>query len=1565
MFRYIHKFISIFVLAAFFMTSVKSPAYAQSVQQAMMPRLPVPGVMVHLSPEFTPAHLLGITIHSDNALQFDFLIHRGDQDLDGDQKKVEYKKLVKYFLASLTIPDEDQWVNLSPYEKDRIIKDDFGKTEMGRDLLAQDYLLKQITSSLIYPEDGLGKKFWDKVYERAWQEYHTTDIPVNTFNKVWIVPDQAIVYESGNSAYILQSHLKVMLEEDYLSLSKHQSTNSGVIARSPQGDEAISKRTTNDTHSIGSQVIREIILPELEKEVNEGRNFANLRQMFSGMVLATWYKMALKESLLGKVYADKVKVQGVTGITSTDPGVIASVAKQSQQRIYQRYLKAFKKGVFNYIKEDVDKYTNESIPRKYFSGGFQPFINGAIRWDGKALLAGQNGEEVVDPKTIALLPRGTLTATSSADIGTNDVDAMTTNMATTFDVVTRNTGPNAYVPKIEHLGRNVGDKAMNAAGEEDFTNWGPAFEEAIDPNKTDYEKIAALKALKNADRVKRDTVSRRDSTFYENRIEAAELYEGKLLKGKGLASTKPFGKNRRDAAMSANSAKVQMVINKLDKEYQFDKIGIGPTSIRLITNYLNDVVAEEQIIPRIVSLSEEAHGEVELDEDGVRQILDDALRFLQDEAMLTASESKEISRQLSILQETASAVQKRIYEQKIDNTLEQLKQWLQDNPGIDDVYVWDQMKKEEILPRLSSLKIIVESLSDKLGSVLTEVKDAKAKREAENLEHKNKMIDPTRRLVDENTLDQDRRLYYDLSDKLKKMMTVLNYQPFFIDAAIGRAKQTTQERIRVQVKFRGLKDILQTFQVYSRMVRDIIEPSEIDRGLSREGFESRGFPQNIYDFLIPATDPTLMADEQVLQTSAQVKDVAMVALNQEKLQRAFDNIIGNMFARDLNATNIALSGFQKVLREDFSGYKASQELINWPKFEPQDLTPKNGQPDRLAEIEGLFRELKDEVANDAAMTAGEFRRNINEFRIALGSNKNISYAIGKFIEFLKRDDVLAVNPKQVESFKNDLEEVREHILTVALTPDEIDALVRLLYLFEKENILSIQAQTPRGQLGPVEVSPIAPRSGILIPAKAFSLRPRLSPKEAAEESAKVTITDLIILFTIEDLLPPNSVLRHQQKIIADSLKVKDSLLKNTTIGVVRAYIINYRLTLLNLALTPTLVEGIIMDTLKIMENWRQGTNKFKIKKRGPLVPMTNERLSAQTAQFILDIKAGQRPDVTLLDHPDLEGFIPVDTLKDYLAVAQGPLSVDLFNREFDRLKTVFNRSNLELQKNKNFFTVPAEQVDIFTKWLETLPSNETLEINQNFLLRRLALPWDLDTTARNVLDYYVEQKMVSPAIIENKPKTSKDKSGGSIVFNTLESRVKNVLLGVSTDTLSNEEKEECGPALQNILDLELISSIPVGQTTTISRRELIGFPAKSKLDEFVKVLHKAIYFLSDKERDKFKLDIYPDDRQNIVNIRITPNDNSVVNPDINPGPDRALLTPTGGIDFNAANMNLQIKRDGRGVPLPLSQQDMAQLNSIQGFVPEIIEIRPAVNVPIINELQQKLQSSLPAMANPA
>jgi hypothetical protein len=342
------------VLAAFFGLSVQMPVFAQIDP---IPRMPKPGAMVHLSPAYTPAYLKGIVIHPENALKFDFIIYKGDKPLSDAQKREEYTKLTKYFLASLAIPDDDQWVNLSPYEKDRIIKDDFGKTEMGRDLLAQDYLLKQITASLIYPQDSLGKKFWDKIYAEAQKQYGTTNISVNTFNKVWILPDDALIYEKGNIAYVLKNHLKVMLEEDYLSLQKHSGTTNVIPVKAG---------IQNSTHSIASKIIKQIILPELQREVNEDANFAPLRQVYSGMLLATWFKRTLKQSLLGQIYANKAKTKGV----DQDP--------KTNEEIYQQYLEAYKKGVFNFIKEDTDRLTNETLPKKYFSGGEEGYDRATI-----------------------------------------------------------------------------------------------------------------------------------------------------------------------------------------------------------------------------------------------------------------------------------------------------------------------------------------------------------------------------------------------------------------------------------------------------------------------------------------------------------------------------------------------------------------------------------------------------------------------------------------------------------------------------------------------------------------------------------------------------------------------------------------------------------------------------------------------------------------------------------------------------------------------------------------------------------------------------------------------------------------------------------------------------------------------------------------------------------------------------------------------------------------------------------------------------------------------------------
>ena len=84
-------------------------------------RLPPPGVRIHLSPEFNPPILKGVTVYPNNPFKFDFILDQGDFSLFASPKsrrikrgqgelKNESSKLVKYFLASITTPENDLWV---------------------------------------------------------------------------------------------------------------------------------------------------------------------------------------------------------------------------------------------------------------------------------------------------------------------------------------------------------------------------------------------------------------------------------------------------------------------------------------------------------------------------------------------------------------------------------------------------------------------------------------------------------------------------------------------------------------------------------------------------------------------------------------------------------------------------------------------------------------------------------------------------------------------------------------------------------------------------------------------------------------------------------------------------------------------------------------------------------------------------------------------------------------------------------------------------------------------------------------------------------------------------------------------------------------------------------------------------------------------------------------------------------------------------------------------------------------------------------------------------------------
>ena len=313
--------------------------------------IPLPSLSAALSPEpvalpalNTPLRLCGIKIAPEHPLRLDFLLE-DNTHMPSLTLKNETTRLVKYFLTALTVPEKELWVNLSPNEQDRIIPPSLGETIMGRDMLEQDQALKQEVSLALAPGHPVGDLFWKRFYTLASEQGETADMPVNLVHKAWITLDQVRLHEnSRNGVFVSAVRLKVLLKTD------------PDIPRVSLGDQE--RQTRRDALAEG--LLREILLPYLEEQVNNDARFAPLRSISSSLVLASWFKHKLRSAFLTKAYADQNKIRGVASTDSRTP-----------QRLWEQYMEAFRQGAYSFIKEDQDPLTGDMIVRKYTSGGLQ------------------------------------------------------------------------------------------------------------------------------------------------------------------------------------------------------------------------------------------------------------------------------------------------------------------------------------------------------------------------------------------------------------------------------------------------------------------------------------------------------------------------------------------------------------------------------------------------------------------------------------------------------------------------------------------------------------------------------------------------------------------------------------------------------------------------------------------------------------------------------------------------------------------------------------------------------------------------------------------------------------------------------------------------------------------------------------------------------------------------------------------------------------------------------------------------------------------------------------------
>ncbi|MFA5100729.1 MAG: hypothetical protein WC547_07605, partial [Candidatus Omnitrophota bacterium] len=319
--------------------------FEQSGFAQVAPHMAVPQYLSGLlsADRFRPMHMRSISYDSA-AKSFSMLLEKGDsRDIKEAQVKKSANVLMDYFQIGLRLPNSYFWVNLRPDAADQIIDPYLARTDLGKVMLEADLQLKKDLARFTSPDTKDGRAYWDKLYAKAEALFGQDDLEIPTVTRPWIVPSEVIIKEGAGSAYVYKATMKVMLEQDYLK-----------DAPGYQFDDPRLK----ELNSYSSQLVRELILPKLTREVNSSKRYSGMRQVFYSLVLAQWFKSkyANAQSNEAAQYIDRKDLSGLTSKTAWSKDVY-----------YQAYRKSFAQGEYN--KEETVRSGSGLAIRRYFSGG--------------------------------------------------------------------------------------------------------------------------------------------------------------------------------------------------------------------------------------------------------------------------------------------------------------------------------------------------------------------------------------------------------------------------------------------------------------------------------------------------------------------------------------------------------------------------------------------------------------------------------------------------------------------------------------------------------------------------------------------------------------------------------------------------------------------------------------------------------------------------------------------------------------------------------------------------------------------------------------------------------------------------------------------------------------------------------------------------------------------------------------------------------------------------------------------------------------------------------------------
>ena len=214
------------------------------------------------------------------------------------------------------------------------------------------------------PQTPEGKVYWDKLYKKAGELFGSENITIPTITMPWIVPNEIIIREAPDNAYIYKATLKVMLEEDYLS-GNTQSPHRG-------GAEAVyrfSDPRLKELNEYSTQLIKELIIPKLTCAVNTSKRYAPLRQVYYSLILAQWFKQKYGSSGNSRAPGTRAPVNNyMSMIDYGDLTNLVSSQPYDKQSYFKQYQESFAEGEYS-LQEPVYTPMGQSV-RRYMSGEY-------------------------------------------------------------------------------------------------------------------------------------------------------------------------------------------------------------------------------------------------------------------------------------------------------------------------------------------------------------------------------------------------------------------------------------------------------------------------------------------------------------------------------------------------------------------------------------------------------------------------------------------------------------------------------------------------------------------------------------------------------------------------------------------------------------------------------------------------------------------------------------------------------------------------------------------------------------------------------------------------------------------------------------------------------------------------------------------------------------------------------------------------------------------------------------------------------------------------------------------